>query len=172
MCQWNYPVKNDWTTQVRSDLEDLNFNVDLTDLKSKSKTTFKKIVKLKIKEFSLDYLNNLKEKHSKMENLTYSKLKLQNYLKQKEIPVQSAKNLFRWRTRVANFKNNYKSSYLSLACPLCFVHTDTQQHSLQCTSISNTITVRGDYEDIFMEEIPPDIADTLLKITTIRKDVL
>ena len=83
MCQWNYPVKNDWTTQVRSDLEDFNLNVDLTDLKSKSKTTFKKIIKLKMKEYSLEYLNNLKEKHSKMENLTYSKLKLQNYLNKK-----------------------------------------------------------------------------------------
>ena len=125
-----------------------------------------------MKEYSLQYLNNQKENHSKMKNLNYPQLKLQNYLKQRDISVQSAKNLFKWRTRVAKFKNNYKHSYLSLACPLCLTHSDTQEHSLECSSVTDSVNVRGDYQDIFMEDIPVDIADTLLKIANIRRDIL
>ena len=67
--QWKYPVKNDWVNQVKEDLVEFDLDLSLDDIKVKSKNVFKKMVKKQMKEFSLDYLNKLKEKHSKMENL-------------------------------------------------------------------------------------------------------
>ena len=50
----------------------------------------------------------MKEQHRKMDNLTYTEIKMQNYLKDNEIPVNDARNLYRFRTRVARFKENLR----------------------------------------------------------------
>ena len=137
--QWNYPAKNDWVNQVREDLVDFNLDLSLTQLRKMSKNLLKKTVKGKLKEYSLNYLTTIKEKHSKMDDLIYPKLKLQNYLKDSQISVQAAKNLFRWRTRSALFKTNFGNSYLNTACPYCHVEPDSQEHALQCTVVSQKI---------------------------------
>ena len=71
------------------------------------------MVKIKAKEYALEYLLKLKGKHSKMNNLSYSELKLQKYLKDPDIPVNEAKNLYRFRTRSAKYKQNMKTGYSS-----------------------------------------------------------
>ena len=171
-AQWLFPVKNDWVHQVKEDLVDLKISLSLEQLKLKSKTSFKKIVKIRMKEFTLEYLNEQKEKHSKMENLLYIKLKLQSYLKNPEISVQAAKNLFRWRTRAAEFKTNYKGKHQSLVCPFCQDQPDSQAHSMHCRVICQHVNIEGDYSDIFDEDIPANISNTLLKIFNYRKDSL
>ena len=65
--------------------------MDLEEIKSTSKNAFKKLVKKKMKEFSLDYLTTIKENHPKMDDLIYPALRLQNYLKDKNISVEAAK---------------------------------------------------------------------------------
>ena len=170
-AQWKYPVKNDWVNQVKEDLVDFDLDLNLDDIKTKSKNVFKKMVKNKMKEFSLNYLNKLKEKHSKMDNLVYPKLKTQNYLKDGEINVQAAKNLFKWRTRAALFKMNYSNSYEDTSCPSCLAEPDTQAHSLECSVIKQMIDVKGDYLEIFQEDVPSDISNTLLKISKFREEL-
>ena len=73
LTQWMYPVRNDWVHQVREDLADFNLEVDLDQLTKMSKNVFKKMVKKKLKEYSLGYLTTIKEKHSKMDQLVYAK---------------------------------------------------------------------------------------------------
>ena len=68
---------------------------------------------IKTKEFALNQLLNLKGTHSKMDNLNYSELKLQNYLRDKKYQHMKQKNLFKFRVRVANFKENFKGKYTS-----------------------------------------------------------
>lgn len=159
--QWNYPVKDDWTLEVKKNLEELEIDLSLEKIKMKSKNSFKRLVKIKTKEYTLNYLLNLQDGHKKMENLHYTELKLQNYLKDSKIPVAEAKNLFRFRTRVAKFK----------ACPLCFVQPDTQQHSVECVVVKTNIQIEGEYKDIFSENIPSNISKTQLKIPELRKDL-
>ena len=62
-AQWAYPCKNDWTTQVREDLEEFGMSKDRKSLKEKSVYQFKRIVKVKIKENALNYLLSVKERH-------------------------------------------------------------------------------------------------------------
>jgi hypothetical protein len=128
ITQWMYPVRNDWVHQVREDLADFNLEVDLDQLTKMSKNVFKRMVKKKLKEYSLGYLTTIKEKHSKMDQLVYPKLKIQNYLKDRKISVQAAKTLFRWRTRSALF-------------------------------------------DLFDEDIPSDISETVMKISKLREEI-
>ena len=141
-------------------------------MKSKSINSFKRLVKIKTKENALEYLLNLKAQHTKMDNLAYTELKLQKYLKSEEIPVHEAKNLFRFRTRGATFKENYGDRYQSKGCPLCAVHLDTQAHSLQCEEVKEKISIEGRYSDIFREKIPKDISKTLYKISKLREDFI
>lgn len=171
-AQWKYPIKDDWTNTVQKDLKDLEINMSLEEIKLKSKISFKKLVKIKAKEYTMDYLLTLKEKHTKMENLHYKDLKLQSYLKDKEIPTNEAKNLYKYRTRSAKFKENCKSSYLSTACPLCFIQLDTQAHCVQCPEIIKNMKIEGNYSDIFGEKIPSNISRTLLKISKFRENLL
>ena len=168
--QWKYPVKDDWSLQVQQDLKDLNIVLNLEDIKKKSSFTFKKQVKIKSKEFALEQILKLKSKPSKMENLEYSELKLQNYLSNDLITVQEAKNFFKFRTRVAKFQANMKNNPgLSLACPFCKVIPDTQQHSVQCSVVKSKVDVKGNYKDIFLDNIPVEIARTLMEITKLRE---
>ena len=170
-AQWKYPAKDDWTTQVQKDLLDLNIDLSIEEMKKKSPGSFKRLVKLKTKEYTLDHLLKIKEKHSKMDNLEYIELKLQNYLKDVNITVQEAKNLYRFRTRAAKFRENMKNSYnVSIACPLCHVQPDTQVHSLKCPVVRTKVDVKGNYSDIFLEDIPSDISKTLSEITEVREE--
>ena len=113
-AQWDNPVKDNWTLEVKKNLEELNITLDLEEIKRKSANSFKRLVKTKAKESTLDYLLNLSEKHEKMENLHYTDLELHNYLKDAKIPEAEAKNLFRFRTRSAKFKANMKNGYSTI----------------------------------------------------------
>ena len=73
-----------------------------------------------------------------MDNLEYTELKLQNYLTDDEISVEEAKNLYRFRTRVAKFKENFKNGYVAHACPLCLGQADTQ-----CPVLKTKLKIKG-----------------------------
>ena len=120
----------------------------------------------------MNYLLELKVDHSKLDNLVYNKLKLQNYLKNDSIPVHEAKNLFKFRVRAANFKENFGDRYEDKSCPMCKLQLDTQAHSVQCEKVKEDITIDGNYSDIFKENVPSNISQTLLRISKLRKDLI
>ena len=164
IAQCKKPTKDDWIEEVKKDLNELDIDMTLDDIKLKSNNSFKRIVKIKTKEYTLEYLLELKESHSKMDDLNYPKLKLQSYLKDSKITVEEAKNLYRYRTRVAKYKENMKNSFtnVSRACPICLVQPDTQVHSVSCPEVKSKVLVKGTYEDIFYEDIPSDISKACL----------
>ena len=171
-AQLKYPCKDDWTLTVTQDLKDFGISEKFAYIKSISANSFKRLVKVKTKEYTLNFLLKIKAKHTKMDDLVYTELKMQKYLKSEEIPVNQAKNLFRFRTRSAHFKANYGERYESKGCPLCFVHIDTQVHATQCQIANKKIEMIGKYSDIFREKVPTDIAKTLLKISQLREDYI
>ena len=128
------------------------------------------MVKKKMRDYALNYLNTLKEKHSKMDNLSYPKLRVQNYLKDGKITVSAAKNLFKWRTRAAQFKLNYSNSYQDTSCPFCKDEPDSQEHSLQCKVVTEMIEIVGEYDEIFDDDISSDISNTIEKISKLREE--
>ena len=169
LAQWKYPVKDDWTDMVKQDLKDLKIGLSFDEMREKTEWSFKNLIKIKTKEYTLEYLLNIKQKHSKMANLEYKELKIQNYFKNENISVKEAQNLFKFRTRVANFKENYKNNHEVRTCHLCLVQPDTQAHCVQCPVVKENVNIRGDYQEIFSDEISSEISESLLKITDFRE---
>ena len=174
IAQWKYPAEGDWTEEANKNLVELGINLTLEDIKKKSEDSFKRMVKIKAKEYVFEYLHGLKAKHTKLDYLEYPELKLQSYLIDENIPVNEARNLYRYRTRCAKYKENMKNGYIttSLACPMCLVQPDTQSHSVQCPEVRAKVKVEGSYKDIFQDEIPTDISKTLLRINKFREDFI
>ena len=167
ITQWKFPDKDDWTEQIKIDMKE--FGLSLDDLKRQSKNSFKRRLKAKTKEVTLQYLLKLKEGHSKMSNLEYDELKMQEYLKDPKINVAEAQNIFRFRTRSAQFKENYKSMYNTQTCPLCQSCLDTQKHSFQCAEIIENVKINGTYEEIFGQKIKQEVSKTVFEIFKFRE---
>ena len=158
-AQWEYPSKkNEWTEQVKIDLGQLGLSDNLNWIKKKSKLAFKTLVKKQVSEVALIELLNLKETHSKMANLEYTSLEMQDYLKDRNITVEQAKILFKFRTRMANFSENYRGGKPIKLCPLCLKNADMQNHSFLCNTISENIQISGTYEEIFEPQISKEMA--------------
>ena len=102
----------------------------------------------------------------------YSELRLQKYLKSDGIPVYEAKNLFRYRVKFADFKENFGNKYENKVCPLCGIHMDTQTHAVQCVKVKESVPVEGNYSDIFKEIIPRNISKTLYSISKLREGLI
>ena len=120
------------------------------------KSTYKKYIKKVIAENTFKYLLKIKEKHSKLKDIIYTKFKLQNYLKSNNnLTYEQKSTLFKFRVREIEVKNNYKNKYPNQKCNLCTSNEDdTQYHLLQCeylirncAKLANNVTI--EYEDIF-----------------------
>ena len=110
IVQWHKPSRGDWTKTVKRDLEDIDIPCDFKFLRSKSTESFKKLVKIKTRELALRVLVQKQVQHSKMDAHSYLELKPQNYLSLKNDRIEHVRNVFRFRTRMANFGDNFKSS--------------------------------------------------------------
>ena len=167
MTQWKYPCKGDWTETVKSDLEEFGIPVDVDFIRSKTVFSFKNLVKKKAKEVAFSKYLGQKALHSKLANLHYSSLKLQDYLCVNNFSVTEARLIFSFRTRMAPFKKNYKSLKDTL-CPLCSQHLDDQNLVFQCPIIAQQINSEERIENIFSETISKDLVNALDKVLQIR----
>ena len=111
-----------------------------------------------------------KDRHSKLENLFYSNLKLQNYLK--ELNKFEGQTMFSYRTRMSNYGQNYSSNGRPTICPLCHSHTDSQKWSYQCSMIKQNVTIESNYSDIFSDKVKRNTVNTVLRIEKFRKEYL
>ena len=148
-AQWKYPGVGDWTEQVKEDLVDFGIDLDLEQIRLKSFYSFKKIVQNKAKEYALGYYMEKAQHHSKMDSLFYAELELQDYLKLEEINVEEAWTMFAYRTRMAEFGENYRNGGDSVPCPICHLHLDNQVMALKCTIVRDNVVINGRYEEIF-----------------------
>ena len=73
-----------------------------------------------------------KMEHSKMDDCFYTELKIQNYLKSSNFSAAQSQLIYSFRTRMANFKENFQGNNGHNPCPLCLVHLDSQVLCLQC----------------------------------------
>ena len=172
MAQWEDPVKQDRSEQIKTDLEDLGIKPNLEEIEAKSKMSFKKMVKTKIMEFALDKLNLSKFKHSKMDNLLYTELKIQDYLVSEDISVKQKRILFQFRTRMSNFAENYRGPNPPVPCKICCMHVDSQNHAVNCVETMKNVKETGKYDDIFTTNIPAGTAVMIERILEFRENKL
>ena len=153
--------KNDWAETVNGDLKEVK--LDENSIMNLKKYQFKKIVKKKINEAAFHYLSNIQSTHSKVKDISYSKLEIQTYFLESKFSTKEKQLLFKLRTRMTNVKANFKSQYLDLTCDLCEKDFDQSDfHLLECERILNECAElsndnSSEYEDIFgtaTEQLP------------------
>ena len=170
IAQWKNPApKNEWTEQVKVDMEDFGLPLDLEKIAKKSVNSFKTELKKRAKEYAFFSFLEAKEEHSKLENLFYRDLKLQSYLFSDKVTVKEAQILFSYRTCMANYAGNYGQVKL---CPLCSNHNDIQKMSFQCEKIKEKIRIQSKYSNIFSENIEPVTVKNIVDIHNTREDYL
>ena len=114
----------------------------------------------------------MQQKHSKMKNLCYEEIKIQNYFLRHDIDNEQKKNLFLYRTRMADYGENYRGGRKEVKCPLCYNHLDKQDLSYTCSILTNKLEIQGEFNDIYSDHVNKQTVITLQQITELRKIML
>ena len=170
--QWSQPNKNDWTVLVKQDLRDFNIEENLSTIKGKSEWSFKNLVRIKAHKYEFNNLLDIKQLHSKMNNLEYSKFEVQNYLQLENMNSNEAQTIFKYWTRMAKYGENYRGSKEVILCPLCNTHIDSQIMAVEnCPVVKKNISISGNYVQIFNNcLIPSDIVQTIMKLERFHEE--
>ena len=159
-AQKSDPSSGDFCQLVSDDCKAIELNIAEADIARMSKQKFQTIVKPKVRAAALEYLNKLKQKHTKMDGLKYQKLELQPYLSSPLFSNESRNLLLRLRTRTVNgIHSDYGGLYSDTSCSLGCGEEDTLKNILTCKVLllhhSSTQLSVGDirYQDIFSSDI-------------------
>ena len=137
------------------DKDDLNLNLEDEEVQCIKKEKFRSLVKNRIDKFAAKYLIELKNAHSKTENIEFCGFKPAQYLMSKNLTTEEMRTLFQLRSRMIDVKGNFSSTHINnMWCKLCHLFTETQQHLLECPEIrlrtKNLINFKeAEYEMIF-----------------------
>ena len=104
-----------------------------------------------------------------MENLNYTNLEIQKYFLSDEISSSQKRMIFRIRTRMENFGENFRGGRPFVMCPLCKLHLDNQDLCLQCPEVAKNIQTTGNIKEIYGENINKEIVTYMTKVAKLRK---
>ena len=89
------------------------------EITTMSKTKFKKLVKERISDAAFIYLLDRKQKHSKMNKISYQKFELSNYLSSPLFNTESRALLLALRKRtVSGVRGDFPGLYQDRLCPV------------------------------------------------------
>ena len=135
----------------------IGLNLTDTQIKDMSDNQYKKILKNKIREHAFRNLLSMKETHSKVVNIQYSELKIQNYLTDPMFSMSDKELLLKLRGRMFFAKANYRNMFVNnLQCDYCSdCDLQTQRHLLEncdgiiaeCPAVAENIRV--EHDDIY-----------------------
>ena len=171
----------DFCELIEEDKEMLGLNVSDIEIGSMNKAKFKKMVKSHVNQAAFCYLKSLKEGHSKMEKLNYSKFEKASYLNSPMFNTESIQLLLALRTRtVRGIKNDFRGMYTDIQCPLKCGEDDTLQHILQCSILKSQHTSSDmshtdiEYKDVFSSDIikQKQVTELYQQLLNIRTNLL
>ena len=149
------PIRGDWASTVKRDLELLNIKLSFKEISSYSKRAFKLLVKDAVKAKAFSDLVKAQKGHSKGREITYKELSLQEYLKaDSPLTTKEKRFLFSARTRGLDVRNNFKKGKTDLQCRLCQKHIEDQQSLLTCEALKQGQDApQQKYSDIFSQDM-------------------
>ena len=113
------PTDGDFVILVDQDSKDIDLGMVEDRIINTKDDKYKSIVKTKVKTAAFKNLLDVKTSHSKMDELTYEKLQISQYLKSPLFNSESMQMLLALRTRtVRGIKNDFRGIYTDIACPL------------------------------------------------------
>ena len=94
---------------IHQDMEQLELSDN--DITSRSMENLKQLINKKILSVAYNYLHKLATSHSKVRHEMYKNLDGMSYLFDKRFTSEQSKLLFRFRTRMADVRNNFRNNY-------------------------------------------------------------
>ena len=109
----------------------------MNEIKELKKNKLKRIMNKAIMNKAFERLMKLKESHSKVRNLAFSNLKMQNYFKPSRVVISKndIETIFKLRSKVSDVKLNFKGKYENLECRSCKIEEESQEHVYECREI-------------------------------------
>ena len=150
-----FRTKNDWLTQVESDLQSCDIQHTEAEIKAMSRYKFKTLVNKKMKEKSVLYLTELQAKHTKSQYLHQGQ-QMQEYLCTDKLTTREKQLLFNLRSAVTPNKANFRKKYENdLSCILCgdISSVETLHHFLVCSYLTSQPQLCNDLQSIKYEDI-------------------
>ena len=154
--QWKTKKPKDWICTVQQNLKHLGFEETFKEIKNMKKSTLKRMLNKAISKRAFERLIEMKEKHSKLDNLKYSNLKMQNYLKPSRVKAtqNEIETIFKMRSRMTDVKLNFRRKYENLDCRACNQEEESQKHLYECLEILKNKEIKTKmmkYDQIFGE---------------------
>ena len=174
-AQVENPSKGDWSIQVAKDLEEVDLTLSLDEIKDLSVESFRAKVRKSINVAAFKWLLNQKKDKSKVMDIEYKSLKIQEYLVSSNLVTREKKFLFQLRMRMIDVKINFRNSHAEISCPLCEDVEDTQQHVLKCPFlVTNQLVMASSgiaYDHIYQDDVQKqsDVTRVFMEFWKIRK---
>ena len=149
------PNKNDWIEFKKNDFLFIEKDINEDEIKSYSKSEYKVIIKELITKAAFKYYLKKKETHSKLDEISYSELKLQSYLKDKGFSKEERELMVSLRSRCHRSKVNFRKLHKNdLLCRYGCQSPESQIHIFtQCKTLRAQITIPAipEYTHIFKD---------------------
>ena len=139
-AQINSPCPGDFIKLIEEDFQTLGISMDVALVTQTSVDVFKQLVKSKIRNAALKYLQSIQQKHTKVNQIKYDKLETQKYLTSPLFSNEETELLYGLRTRTVDcFKANFANMNTgNMFCPLnCWSRGShhTEIHSNTCCNV-------------------------------------
>ena len=122
-------TKRDWVSTVIEDLELMDIQLEMEQIKTMRKSNFMSIIKDKIQMQTFQDMEKIKSSHTKVKEIKHENMKMQKYLQANSCKItnKEAQLIFKLRCRTINVKRNLKGMYDNLDCTACGTEEDTQE---------------------------------------------
>ena len=133
--QQEMPTRGDWVSSCMKDLEELQIENTLEEIRQMTKYKFTKILRKKTKDRALNYLQN--KQGSKGKEIIYSKIEMSEYLSplNEELTFEEKRRLFEIRNKMVNIPSNFPKSESIDKCVCGEILK--MEHSYECKVINN-----------------------------------
>ena len=124
-------TKRDWYQLLIKDFDFIGIDMNEDDIKRTSKEDYKNKMLNLIKNAGFKYFMQQKETHKKLDQVEYTELKIQAYLKSRLLSNKEKKLLYLLRSRCYDVKYNFKRMHKNdIQCRFGCLTPEDQNHAL------------------------------------------
>ena len=148
--QFKKPTRGDWATSCLKNLEYLNINLTLEEIKTMKINQFRKMLKKTINEKAFQYL--LEKRKKKGTKIKYTRLNMSEYLlpDEEKLSISDKQFIFSVRNNMTQIENNYNEKEMNDKC-VCG-ELKTMKHLYSCKGLIKE-NEETPYEEIFGENV-------------------
>ena len=126
------PAKKYFVQTCKKYLKILNIDMSFEKIEKMSKTGWKKLIKEKTRLEAFKFLESEKSKQSKICEISYKRLEMQEYLLLGDRNPKVSKVVFKARSKTLDVKVQRKWKYDDLYCSGCFQNEESPDEIINC----------------------------------------